>query len=36
MEMTRACRTAALANRYLGLLANPFPPEALLLALRET
>ena len=24
-EMTVACRTAALANRYLGLLANPTP-----------
>ena len=46
MDMTRACRTAALANRYLGVLANPTPafgvadllaflPEALDLALRE-
>lgn len=25
MEMTRACGVAALANRYLGLLANPTP-----------
>ena len=46
MEMTKACRTAALANRYLGLLANPSPafgvadllpflPEALRRAMRE-
>jgi len=46
MEMTEACRTAALANRYLGVLANPTPafgvaellpflPEALERAMRD-
>lgn len=46
MEMVAACRTAALANRYMGLLADPTPaygvadlleflPRALELALRE-
>lgn len=46
MEMTEACRTAALANRYLGVLANPTPafgvaellpflPQALELAMRD-
>jgi hypothetical protein len=46
MEMTKACRTAALANRYLGVLANPTPafgvaellpflPEALENAMRD-
>ena len=47
MDMTEACRTAALANRYLGVLANPTPafgvadllpflPEALNLALGDS
>ena len=47
MNMPDACRKAALANRYLGLLADPTPafgvadllpfmPEALGLALRDT
>lgn len=47
LEMTRACRVAALANRYLGLLADPTPafgvadllpflPQALERALQET
>jgi NAD(P)H-hydrate repair Nnr-like enzyme with NAD(P)H-hydrate dehydratase domain len=46
VDMTKACRTAALANRYLGVLANPTPafgvaellpflPEALDLAMRD-
>ncbi|HDQ41177.1 MAG TPA: sugar kinase [Desulfonatronum sp.] len=47
MDMARACRTAALANRYLGLLADPTPahgvadllpflPRAVELALKKT
>jgi ADP-dependent NAD(P)H-hydrate dehydratase / NAD(P)H-hydrate epimerase len=47
MDMVRACRVAALANRHLGLLANPTPahgvadllpflPQALELALKKT